>query len=86
MPLNSSIQTHETWEPHAEKYMTLAWAGRSSAPRRHDSRGLRSKARLSSDGVEGRLMTDVASLGVWPLGAFAWCVRSAHTAPFRTRR
>ena len=26
-----------------------------------------------------------ASLGVWPLGAFAWCVRPAHTAPFRTR-
>ena len=30
-------------------------------------------------------MTDVASLGVWPLGTFAWCVRSARTAPFRTR-
>ena len=29
-------------------------------------------------------MTDVASLGVWPLGTFAWCVRSARTAPFRT--
>ena len=35
--------------------------------------------------VEGRLMTDVASLGVWPLGTFAWCVRPARTAPFRTR-
>ena len=22
---------------------------------------------------------------VWPLGTFAWCVRSARTAPFRTR-
>ena len=30
-------------------------------------------------------MTDVASLGVWPLGPFAWCARSARTAPFRTR-
>ena len=30
-------------------------------------------------------MTDVASLGVWPLGTFAWCVRPARTAPFRTR-
>ena len=30
-------------------------------------------------------MTDVASLGVWPLGTFAWCVRSARAAPFRTR-
>jgi hypothetical protein len=59
--------------------------GGSSAPRRHDSRGLRSEARSSPDGVEGRLMTDVASLGVWPLGTFAWCVRSARTAPFRTR-
>ena len=27
----------------------------------------------------------MASLGVWPLGTFAWCVRSARTAPFRTR-
>ena len=23
--------------------------------------------------------------GVWPLGTFAWCVRSAQTAPFMTR-
>ena len=30
-------------------------------------------------------MTDVASLGVWPLGTFAWCARSARAAPFRTR-
>ena len=30
-------------------------------------------------------MTNVASLGVWPLGTFAWCVRSARTAPFTTR-
>ena len=59
--------------------------GGSAAPRRHDSRGLRSKARSPSGGAEGRLMTDVASLGVWPLGAFAWCVRSARAAPFRTR-
>ena len=65
-----------------------AWAG----PLRpgDDSRGLRSKARSCSDGVEGRLMTDVASLGVQLYGGlwaplFAWCVRSAHTAPFRTR-